>query len=645
MYRLKIELMSDLCVASGDGYASVIDTDVVTDDQGVPFIPARRLKGCLREAAIYINTDQKIIDSIFGVSKDIKAGSLRLGDAVLEEHDVLISQLSDYSAKYITELFTNTLACTAIDTDGLVKDNSLRFVRMVDRKLPWDTSRNIVFYSDVIIDDNLICEFERICKALHHIGFKRTRGFGVVRCSLEKNELNKGVSIDLSSMAPGKKYQLDYAIKLEEDLMLPSSSADKTMDYISGQAVIGMLAAEYLKDNLADETFDKLFLSGETIYSNLYITDDELSEYIPTPVSFGKRKGYEKVIDLTDDDSRNGTEKPIKKGYMSGEMETRSVETRIVYHNSPKQKGLYTQLCICKGQKLRGSIISEYENIKYIADVLSRNEIFFGRSKSAQYSKCSIVSAKISEYKVKELNIEEGDIVIYSFESDAIISDNHGSTSHSFDKVINALGISGDILPASALKYETLSGYVSVMRMQRPHIRAVSAGSAIAVKAKKNDKVATVMYVGEKQGEGFGKVRVFKQNRLNESMGNKLAASKAVVQCNDSIKMIIERIQYADKMKGDAVRFARGYKEKFINKWNPAFIGRVALMVEESSDMTNLNKRIKSIKSNNKRNYASDLIKHSEMNHFVGWANQKEYLLLILQLAKYMVKQGGKSVK
>ena len=645
MYRLKIELMSDLCVASGDGYASVIDTDVVTDNHGIPFIPARRLKGCLRAAADYINTDKKTIDSIFGISKDIKAGSLRLGDAVIEAYDELIAQLSGYSAKYVTELFTNTLACTAIDTEGLVKDNSLRFVRMVDRKLPWDTSRNIVFYSEVSIEEKLKNDFERICKALRHIGYKRTRGFGVVICSLEKNECNKNVSIDCNGLVPGKKYKLDYAIKLEEDLMLPCGSADKTMDHISGKAVIGMLAGEYLKDNPADENFDKLFLSGEVIYSNLYITDDELSEYIPTPVTFGKRKDAEKVIDLTDADSRNGTEKPIKKGYMSGNMETRSVETEIVYHNSPKQKGLYTQLCICKGQKLRGSIICEYDNMKLIADILSRNEIAFGRSKSAQYSECSIISAEISEYTVKELSIKKGDTIIYAFESDAIISDECGSTSPTIEKVKNVLGISGEILPVSALKYKNLSGYVSVMRMQRPHIRAVSAGSAIAVKAQNDDKAAAIIYIGEKQGEGLGKVRVFKQNNLSESMEQKLAASKDIVNCNDNISKIIERIRYVDKMKEDAVKFARENKEKFISNWNPAFIGRVTLMVEESAEMADLNKRINSIKSKNKRLTASDLIKHSEMNHYDGWDNQKEYLLLILQLAKYTVKQGGKNGK
>ena len=50
-YRLIITLKSDLCVGSGYSYAGIIDSDICYDALGLPYIPARRLKGCLREAA------------------------------------------------------------------------------------------------------------------------------------------------------------------------------------------------------------------------------------------------------------------------------------------------------------------------------------------------------------------------------------------------------------------------------------------------------------------------------------------------------------------------------------------------------------------------------------------------------------------
>ena len=50
-YQIKIELLSDLCVSDGGVYNSSLDTDICYDAYGFPFIPAKRLKGCLRECA------------------------------------------------------------------------------------------------------------------------------------------------------------------------------------------------------------------------------------------------------------------------------------------------------------------------------------------------------------------------------------------------------------------------------------------------------------------------------------------------------------------------------------------------------------------------------------------------------------------
>ena len=58
-YRLIITLKSDLCVGSGYSYAGIIDSDICYDALGLPYIPARRLKGCLREAAELIGLSDR----------------------------------------------------------------------------------------------------------------------------------------------------------------------------------------------------------------------------------------------------------------------------------------------------------------------------------------------------------------------------------------------------------------------------------------------------------------------------------------------------------------------------------------------------------------------------------------------------------
>ncbi|MDR2940153.1 MAG: hypothetical protein LBV08_07530, partial [Clostridiales bacterium] len=51
---IRVELISDLCPASGNGFAGVVDTDVCFDGLGLPYIPGKRLKGCLRECGLDI---------------------------------------------------------------------------------------------------------------------------------------------------------------------------------------------------------------------------------------------------------------------------------------------------------------------------------------------------------------------------------------------------------------------------------------------------------------------------------------------------------------------------------------------------------------------------------------------------------------
>ncbi len=184
------------------------------------------------------------------------------------------------------------------------------------------------------------------------------------------------------------------------------------------------------------------------------------------------------------------------------------------------------------------------------------------------------------------------------------------------------------------------------MRLPKAHIRAISAGSVIVVKCKENTDVDSILYIGEKQNEGFGKIRVFIRNKMSEEFNRPLSTvRKDFSENTGKISHMLDQLESQEEMRLKAVEFARSYRRTFVDKWNPAFIGRVTLMTEESSDRINLDNRIRSIKSRNKQNLAEDLLKHSECSHYKIWNEQKEYILLILQLARYMVKQGKGAVK
>jgi hypothetical protein len=65
---------------------------------------------------------------------------------------------------------------------------------------------------------------------------------------------------------------------------VPAGNVTQTLSYIPGSAVRGMLAEFYLDRNGdADETFERLFLSGEVTFGNLYLSI--FGGAFPTPLS------------------------------------------------------------------------------------------------------------------------------------------------------------------------------------------------------------------------------------------------------------------------------------------------------------------------------------------------------------------------
>lgn len=645
---LKIELKSDLCAADGDGFGSVIDTDICITDKGVPYIPARRLKGCLKESAEYILTDKKTIDQIFGIMGNNKSGLLKISDAMIENSEVLEDEISkikgknSFYAEEITKLFTQIKASTAVEDSGKAVENSLRFMRVVNRYTPWDNEKALVFCADVEIDKEYEKQFERICKALRHIGYKRNRGFGAVKCTLE-NTLDNKKKFKLPVCEKGKKYILSYAVKNKSDLMLAGKGANETQSFVSGSSVMGLLGSEYLKTSELNQEFKNIFMNENVIFSNLYITDENLNEYIPVTGNFAKDKTDEtKTIHNTAVEPENDKLilKPIKEGYITyadGKLKNIKPLTKTVYHNSVNTNaGLYTQICIENGQYFRGSITGDGEYINILAKLLMNTDIRFGRSKTAQYSSCNLESISIDELKPKKV---KADKIMFAFESDAIIDE------ASFDCLLNALGIEKTETDenSSAIKYCNITGFNTVNCLKKPHVRAVAKGSVIICTTSK--EYDNVIYIGERQNEGFGKVRVFDADKF---LADSIKLNRADITSNHdvpNIKNMLEKNLEWEDMRIRALDYAEKSKD-LIRKLNASAIGRLSLMLEESKDYYDFINRINSIKTKSTRESALQLINASNSEHelkIVEWAGQKEFLNIILTLAKYYKKQEVKN--
>lgn len=109
---LKIKLLSDTCIGSGESIAGVIDTDINFDKYGIPFIPAKKVKGLLKEAATDLNElfsgiYSKNIKKLFGVPGGSETGCLLFDNGYINEYEKLIEEIDRSKNSKYKNIFSN----------------------------------------------------------------------------------------------------------------------------------------------------------------------------------------------------------------------------------------------------------------------------------------------------------------------------------------------------------------------------------------------------------------------------------------------------------------------------------------------------------------------------------------------------------
>jgi len=214
-YNLTIETLSDTLIGSGEGFGAVIDTDIVFDDIGIPYIPSKRIKGLLRDSA------RNVIEMMNEFDLSIPNDEKKLfGEPGMENFsDLIISNLyiEDYKENYewlefftksdkfsdlfskdsVSDFFTNIRKSTTIDDSGVAKKHSLRSARVL--------SNGFIFNGEIEIQSGKE-EFEKLlilaCLNLKAMGTKRNRGLGEIKCVLfkENENLNQTILKELEEL-------------------------------------------------------------------------------------------------------------------------------------------------------------------------------------------------------------------------------------------------------------------------------------------------------------------------------------------------------------------------------------------------------------------------------------------------------------
>ena len=202
-YDLKLTLKSDTLVGSGEGYSAIVDSDVVFDDCGIPYIPAKRVKGLLRDSAriagdmlatAELNLDNCSLEELFGIPGMEASADITVSNLYVEDYENnhkwidFFIRGKDFNKKIsketIMQYFTSLRRSTQINEYGVAKDHSLRTARVI--------KRGNDFYGDVELrgtDDNDLkkkeCLLALACMNLRSMGTKRNRGFGEVEAELK----------------------------------------------------------------------------------------------------------------------------------------------------------------------------------------------------------------------------------------------------------------------------------------------------------------------------------------------------------------------------------------------------------------------------------------------------------------------------
>ena len=655
---MKIELKSDLCAGVGKHYAAILDLDTALDEFGLPYIPSRRLKGCMREAAEMIGIQS--INEIFGVSGKGESGSLRIGNAVIKNYVGTVTAIRENGILHneVTNLFCYTRQETAIDSKtSTAKEGTLRFIRVVNKDYP-NSDNPMCFYAPIEFDDEYENEIKKTCKALRNIGYHRNRGLGAVECSL--TDMTDTFQLKEQAFEDETEYEMRYQIFLDGDLMLPSSDSSHSMDYIPGTSVLGALAARYKGEN-----FEDLFLSENVRFSNLYISDSEGHAFYPAPKFLAKikaateeeDKGIKNTIGVKSESCDNNEPpkqyKPLKKGYINKDYGYIEPERKIVYHNNINgmDGGLYMQYCICGGQYFSGTITAKGKYLKEIYPLFGNGVIYIGRSKTAQYAACSIVDITVNKANNNTFTAKQGSVVAFVLQSDVILTDENGVFTADSFALLNTLKNDNLIFEEedsavtdkTAIAAKIISGYNAKWNLKKPQITAFAAGSAVIARVNADTELPKQMLIGEKRNEGFGVISVIENA---DSYAVKEAKTNSGEKTHCAILTLIEKRRQRDKLLYLAVKKAQDIFASGDEFLNSSQTGRILLMCKEATDAANFDKRLESIKSDSVRRIAQRHFGSETVAAEVGeveWEQIQQYLIDCLTVCKYILRKGEKA--
>ena len=542
MGQIVIRLLSDSCISSGESYNSSIDSDVCYDSYGLPFIPAKRIRGCLREAALELQDFGMDIDvvALFGQAENSKA-AFALGNAKLKDYESYVEQLercakAEYTHRQtVLNRFTYVRQQTRIErATGTAEDTSLRAIRVMKKGLE--------FVADIDVQPKYEEMIALCCKNLRSMGMNRTRGMGEVCVTFLPGDREKSRIVH-EKWNEGTAYErLDYSIRLKSPVLAKSVAGGqtRTVPYIDGAKILGLLA-----QNLGGEKLNELRKQGRLICANAYISDGGV-RYTPVSASLYGIKNEKKEV--RDKACQAAVEKGNREGKQlvqldgsyvdddtADEIKRLTVDTEIRYHHSrPKDKSVghvignetnseesgsfYQMESIAEGQEFSGYILGTTEQLKTVYDILVSNPTQrLGYGKTSEYGETEFTVTKLQTGKATEQLCSSFVVklnapgILYN-ENGMYAADEKLLTEYIAAAIKEKNGLSE--LPKLKianrfLKYGTVGGFNTTWGLHKPVINVPDAGTTLVLEVEEGADEVDIgrlknVFLGERVSEGYG---------------------------------------------------------------------------------------------------------------------------------------------
>lgn len=204
MYTLTIKLLSPTMLMSGQGDVNT-DSTIIHDRYGIPYIPAKRVRGVLYESALEVAEMMELskldaftiedVNILFNRSTDDQLvednPKLAISNLTIADYDTVANDIAALqSDKNLNKIFTKDRILgeytsmryytSIVKKSGTAREGTLHNSRVLNR--------NLEFKGHITIDD--MTDTERLIlscavRNLTGIGGKRNRGFGRIECTID----------------------------------------------------------------------------------------------------------------------------------------------------------------------------------------------------------------------------------------------------------------------------------------------------------------------------------------------------------------------------------------------------------------------------------------------------------------------------